>query len=308
MTKYVLSVDGGGIRGVIAAKVLCEIEKRINRPLGEVFDLFVGSSVGSIIVAGLAFRDDKGGFKYTASDILGFFHKFGPKIFSTSAVKKVLSVVCGSRISPNNLEKALRLFFGKSTMGDIPAKFMSPTYDVRMQEAHIMRNWVDKYKALHIVDVLRAASAAPTIFPPKKVAINGERCILVDSGLVANNPAVCGAAAADFLYKGEDVCFLSIGSGDPRHQHMEIKDNLIFWAQNVAQIFLDAGMETVDYQMNRMVGDEKYIRITGELRKASHDFTDATARNIKALCDDADRIIAENISGIERFVAMVRKR
>ncbi|MDB1135368.1 patatin-like phospholipase family protein [Candidatus Anaplasma sp. TIGMIC] len=302
MAKYILSVDGGGIRGIIAAKVLCEIEKKIQKPAGEVFDLFVGSSVGAIIASALSLRDEKGQVRYTASDILEFFCKFGPSIFSPSVIRKIFSVISGSRFSASGLEKRLKRFFGDTTMGEVRSHLMIPSYDVRMRVTCMIRNWVDVYKDMKVRDVIRAACAAPTIFSPKELVIGGRKSLMIDSGLVANNPSACGYAAIDFLYPGEKVYFLSLGTGNAPEVPTNVVDSLTFWAVNVAPIFLDAGMEAVDYQMVRILGKERYMRVTGILKHASYDFTNASKKNIRDLQQDADRIIEDNYSVINQFV------
>ncbi|MCU7611345.1 patatin-like phospholipase family protein [Anaplasma capra] len=306
MTKYVLSIDGGGIRGIIAARVLCEIEKRLGGPVCDIFDLFVGSSVGSIIAVALAIKDSAGRAQYTASDLLGFFLKFGPQIFSFSLVRQVLSIAVGARFSPANLEKTLRSFFADLKMGDVAASIMVPSYDLCTGHTLMMRNWEPKFQDLKLVDILLAASAAPTIFPPRKIVIQDKEYSMVDSGLVANNPSVCGYAASCVLYPGEEVHFLSVGSGERSNPIARVRDNLTFWAFNAANVFLDAGMDAVDYQMSRM-GNVRCTRITGFLNRAKHDFTDASNKNMLALRMDADEIIAKNSERIDSFMRSVRK-
>ncbi|MFV9877980.1 MAG: patatin-like phospholipase family protein [Anaplasma ovis] len=305
MARYVLSVDGGGIRGIIAAKVLCEVEKRLGKPAGEIFDLFVGSSVGAIIAVALALKDGQGRVEYTASDLLGFFLKFGPQIFAFSLVRQVLSVVAGTRFSPTHLENTLSSFFSNLKMCNVAANVMVPSYDLHTGHTFMMRNWEPKFQDLKLVDVLLAASAAPTIFPPRNVVIQNTKCSMIDSGLIANNPSICGYAASSVLYPGEEVYFLSVGSGERSKPVSCIRDSLTFWALNAANVFLDAGMDAVDYQMTRMIGNYRYTRITGFLNRASHNFTDASHKNMQALQSDADDIIAQNSERIDRFVDAV---
>ncbi|KLT21890.1 patatin family protein [Wolbachia endosymbiont of Armadillidium vulgare str. wVulC] len=68
MTKYILSVDGGGIRGITPAIILAEIEKRARKPISQIFDLMAGTSTGGIVVAGLCQKDERGNPQYSAND------------------------------------------------------------------------------------------------------------------------------------------------------------------------------------------------------------------------------------------------
>ncbi|AAV86376.1 hypothetical protein AM279 [Anaplasma marginale str. St. Maries] len=285
--------------------MLYEVEQRLGKPAGEVFDLFVGSSVGAIIAVALALRNGQGRAEHTASDLLGFFLKFGPRIFAFSLVRQALSVVVGTRFSPKNLENTLSGFFSNLKMGNVTANIMIPSYDLHTGYTFMMRNWEPKFQDLKLVDVLLAASAAPTIFPPRNVVIQNTKCCMIDSGLVANNPSICGYAASSVLYPGEEVYFLSVGSGERSKPVLRVRDSLAFWALNVANVFLDAGMDAVDYQMTRMVGNYRYTRITGFLNRASHNFTDASRKNMQALQSDADDIIAQNSERIDRFIDAV---
>ena len=305
MTRYVLSIDGGGIRGIIAAKVLCEVEKRVQKPVGEIFNFFSGSSVGSIIAAALSVKNKNGKALYTAVEVFELLSKYGPVLFSTSMVRKLLSVFSGARFSSTSMERVLKHFFGDVTIGELSAHFMVPSYDVKTRDTVVIRSWVSSHRELKVRDVLQAACAAPTIFVPKRLTIDSCTRVLVDSGLVANNPAVCAYAAVDFLYPGEEICILSLGCGGAHNTCTNdvVGRGLAFWVFNIAPIFLDAGMEAVDYQMIRILGREGYIRITGVLQNANQDFTDASTDNICALREDADRIVQENMGEIERFVS-----
>ncbi|GFQ98218.1 patatin [Trichonephila clavata] len=69
MTRYILSVDGGGIRGIIPAIILAEIEKRARKPISQIFDLMAGTSTGGIVVAGLCKKDDQGKPQYSANEV-----------------------------------------------------------------------------------------------------------------------------------------------------------------------------------------------------------------------------------------------
>jgi patatin-like phospholipase/acyl hydrolase len=78
----VLSIDGGGIRGIIPAMVLAEIEERTGKPIAEMFDLIAGTSTGGILALGLAMPEDGGRPRYTASELIELYEDEGASIFS----------------------------------------------------------------------------------------------------------------------------------------------------------------------------------------------------------------------------------
>ena len=81
----VLSIDGGGIRGIIPAMVLMEIERRTQRPIATLFDLVAGTSTGGILALGLAKPNGQGRPEHSAESLLGLYENDGAKIFSRSA-------------------------------------------------------------------------------------------------------------------------------------------------------------------------------------------------------------------------------
>src|SRR5512140_3512850 len=83
----VLSVDGGGIRGVIPAMVLANLERRTGRPTADLFDLIAGTSTGGIIALALTVPGPDGKPRWTASDLAQFYVTEGPAIFHHSLVR-----------------------------------------------------------------------------------------------------------------------------------------------------------------------------------------------------------------------------
>ena len=79
--KKILSIDGGGVRGLIPAMILVEIEKRTGRPIHTMFDLMAGTSTGAVLALGLVKPTEDGSPKFSAHDMLRFYQKDGKEIF-----------------------------------------------------------------------------------------------------------------------------------------------------------------------------------------------------------------------------------
>ncbi|KJV69582.1 patatin-like phospholipase family protein [Candidatus Neoehrlichia procyonis] len=300
MARYVLSVDGGGIKGIIAATILCEIEKKLAMPLSKIFSMFAGSSVGSLISALLIVQDDKGCSKYMAKDILGFFLQYGKKMFTNSILRRITSYVIGSRYSSDNLRETIDCFFENVQMKDLMCNFLVPSYDVYNQKDVIFRNWIDKYSSIKVMDVLLAATAAPTYFSPRELIIDNQRKLLVDSSLLASNPVVCAYASAITIYPDDDIYFVSIGCGS-KINTKSAHDTLLYWATHIVNLFLDAGIDGIDYQMERIARKGHYIRINGNLQESSYELSDISYKNIQSLRLDAQRIVQENMNNINKL-------
>lgn len=123
MAKYILSVDGGGIRGIIPAIVLAEIEYRTKKPISQMFDLMVGTSTGGIIVAGLCNK------QYSALDLVDLYQKDGPHIFKSSFFRRsIFSWLNCAQYSCKNIECVLNRYFGDSTLADATNNLMLTRY------------------------------------------------------------------------------------------------------------------------------------------------------------------------------------
>ena len=88
----VLSIDGGGIRGLIPALVLAEIERRTGRRIAEMVDLVAGTSTGGILACGLTRPGPGGAPLYSAEDLAAIYVEEGPRIFHRGLLKRIFSV------------------------------------------------------------------------------------------------------------------------------------------------------------------------------------------------------------------------
>lgn len=111
----VLSLDGGGIRGIIPCMVLQEIEERSGRPISDLFDLMAGTSTGGILAAGLAIADEKGQPQFSAKKLLGLYTgKNGKKIFKKPlpGFLNYFRLLFKSLFPPTNIEAVLKTELG----------------------------------------------------------------------------------------------------------------------------------------------------------------------------------------------------
>src|SRR5260370_14802556 len=108
--RTILSIDGAGIRGIIPAVVLAEIERRTNRPIAELFHLVAGTSTGGILAVGLTVPGADGKPKYTAQDMIDLYVKHGAEIFTKVWWRPAVSLVAGAAYPPGPLEGLLKQY------------------------------------------------------------------------------------------------------------------------------------------------------------------------------------------------------
>ena len=205
----ILSIDGGGVRGLIPATVLQELEQRTQQPIHKLFDYVIGTSAGGIIALGLSVPDqiDPSQARYRAADLVGLFEKNAAKIFPADPIKAVRGIG-GPKYSPKGLEEVLNRYFGDALVADALTNVLITTYNLEEHDGWFMTNH-DDTSMLYMREAARATSAAPTYFPPAQLAIPPRplklgkgrpdpsaeiinHISLLDGGVYANNPAVHG--------------------------------------------------------------------------------------------------------------------
>ncbi|KPB06368.1 CBASS cGAMP-activated phospholipase [Bacillus sp. CHD6a] len=180
--KKVLTIDGGGIKGVFPSSFLASIEDEIEGNIGDYFDLIVGTSTGGIIALGLACG-------MGAKEILTFYESEGPSIFKGNSLLKTLRQIGWAKYSQKPLETALINCFGSKKIGECKTRVMIPSLNLETGEVYLYKTaHHDRFKRdfkRSIVEAALATSAAPTFFPTKRTESGTP---LVDGGMWANNP------------------------------------------------------------------------------------------------------------------------
>ncbi|WCR59741.1 MAG: hypothetical protein PG978_001189 [Wolbachia endosymbiont of Ctenocephalides felis wCfeF] len=297
MTKYILSVDGGGIRGIIPAIILAEIESRTKKPISQIFDLMAGTSTGGIVVAGLCKKDKP---QYSANDLVEFYREYGPYIFKSSFFRRsILSWFNCAQYPYKNIEFVLDKYFGDDTLQSTLNNVLIASYDINNNCPFFFKSW--KEGNIKLKDALRAATAAPTYFIPKHLKIDQIERVLVDGGVFANNPAACAYASSKRLFPNDDIVLLSIGTGrTDRSIANSRRFGKISWIKPLLHVMFSSSLDAVNYQLDQVIAG-KYIRIQSQLKIASPDMDNITSKNIKSLQQEAKAMIEDNQKVIEKF-------
>lgn len=286
--KKILSIDGGGIRGLIPALVLAEIEGRTGKPVAQCFDLIAGTSTGGLLALGFAKDDGQGKPKYSASDLAAIYQTRGKEIFSRSLWKGVSSVggFADELYSHKGLERLLEEYFDDDILGAGLVDTLITTYDIVKRTPLFLKSWRDEHRAVQMKHAARATSAAPTYFEPALIPVGNETAALIDGGVFINSPAVSAYAEAIRIFpKEKDFFVLSLGTGELNREikYAEAKDwGKAGWLVPLLGCVFDGVADAADYQMHMFLGDN-YLRLQTELIAASDDMDDATNGNIENL-------------------------
>jgi uncharacterized protein len=265
MAPYrILTLDGGGIRGLLSAVLLERLEAAHPGFLAQI-DLFAGTSTGSILALGLAAGIDP---------VRGrqLYEEQGPAIFNRSLwhVLRSLGGLVGARYNSERLREVLQLQFGDTLLADLPRRVLIPTFDLDNEPTTSRQPRAWKAKFFHnfpgpdsdaghsVVDVAVRSCSAPTYLPIYQGYIDG--------GVVANNPSMCALAQALHPPTGGqamgDLVLISIGTGhNPRFiASQDAEWGLVQWAPRLLNLLMDSGAGLADYQCRQVLGS-RYLRL-----------------------------------------------
>ncbi len=259
--RRILSIDGGGIKGVVPAAFLAQLEEALGESVTHFFDLIVGTSTGGIIALGL-------GLGMPAADILHFYERLGPAVFAGNRLGGALRRLGFAKYHVQPLRQALAATFGEKTLGESRSRLVIPSLNLETGEVHL-------YKTAHhprfevdykerAVEVALATAAAPTYFPAHRSA---KGIPLIDGGVWANNPTgLAVVEAVGVLNWPRDANWvLSLGCvTEPLRVGLArtLPLGLGYWAMKVTDVFMTAQSFSSLGTAYVLIGHEHVLRVS----------------------------------------------
>ncbi len=308
--KTVLSIDGGGIRGVIPAVILRKLEEALAArglptALERHFDLICGTSTGGIIAAGLTTPHPAGGDRsaLNATDLVALYKEDGARIFTSSWWRRMTSLFRDAAYDPTTLEAMLQERLGEARLADARTGVAMTAYDIDDRRAVFMTNTPGDPEDYPVWAAARATSAAPTYFPPAQVRLrrNGEPATrtLVDGGVFVNDPVFSAfVEARKHGFAAADVHIVSIGTGyETRpYPYEETRHwGLIDWlkpsnATPILSIMMHGQASSAAYLADKLLNADaeapRYARLDMKLvAPAKDELDDTSPENLDALED-----------------------
>ncbi|MEO9527653.1 MAG: patatin-like phospholipase family protein, partial [Roseibium sp.] len=232
--RFILSIDGGGVRGLIPVRLLETLESRLSQrgvaaPMHKVFDLMAGSSSGGLIAAGLTAPrpgGSAGEAATTLAELRAFFERESRDIFTSSISARLARAVTNplglfdETYDARPLEKLLKERFGWTSMASGLTRLVLTAYDIERRKAVFMTNGAEKNGGrpddYYFWQAVRATTAAPSYFEPAKVENLSRRReeALIDGGVFMKDPTIAAYLEARKLGWGDDeIVILSLGTG-----------------------------------------------------------------------------------------------
>ncbi|WP_421763544.1 patatin-like phospholipase family protein [Ekhidna sp.] len=326
--KKILSIDGGGIRGIIPGQIIVEIEKSFGVKVANDFDLVAGTSTGGILACAflLEHPNQPETPKFTSEEVVGLYFERGDKIFDVPFFQKIRTVggILDEKYPADGIEDALQDYFGDVWLKDLLRPCIITSYDIINRKGHFF----GQHKAredpdfnFRVKDVARATSAAPTYFECEQImSEKGGAFTLIDGGVFVNNPALVAYAEGRNIFKVEkeeatakDMKILSIGTGYTRKPYAYKKAKnwgMAEWVQPVIDIMMSGASEVAHYQLKKIYGTidnpDQYLRIDGDLKSTEidPDMDCATQENMTHLKEFGKKLFDNNKDAIEQWLAL----
>lgn len=275
----ILSLDGGGVRGLLSTRLLEKIALSLPGFLDQ-FDLIAGSSTGAIPALGLAAG-------IAPEQLSELYQEHYQAVFADNLLDNIKDglVAWGAQYSNEGLKDALAQLFGDQTLGDLPRNVLVPTVhlDNNPADPNEPRHWKAKFfhnylgddsdAGERVVDVALRSTAAPVFFPIYQGYIDG--------GIAANNPSLCALVQAmNAADKGlDEIVLFSIGTGqNPKFiSDLEGDWGLVQWSYRRAteespalrfplvEMMFEVNVGLAHYQCRQFLG-QRYHRLDPILR------------------------------------------
>jgi uncharacterized protein len=263
----ILSLDGGGIKGIYTAELLRRCEETFGKGdlIAHYFDTIAGTSTGGIIALGL-------GLGIPTADISAFYREDGRRIFPplpgrwSGKTRQLWTWAFGPKLNHEELDSALKRRFGEHLLGCSMTRLVIPAFMMPKTEVAVFKTDHHRdFRNDHLTPmwkVARATSAAPTYLKGLEHKESGR--VFIDGGVWANNPAMIALVDALSAYDLEfdQIEILSIGTGNPPFELRKpnVFRGLVAWREVIkAAMFLTTDNSTA--QVKLLLGPDQCLRI-----------------------------------------------
>lgn len=328
-TLYLLSIDGGGIRGIIPAMILDYIRLGLARSLGkdpasvylsDCFNWFAGTSTGGLVSVGLVAHGEKSGPKgLNTNEIVEMYRTRGRHIFGAAKLG-----LFQSKYTAEGIEAVLAEYFGDKDLGNNtpPDKDVFLTsYDLqnacpRVFNSRLIKD--GKEENVHIKTALRATAAAPTYLPGvHHTDSTGASHVYVDGGVYSNNPTGLALQYMKEHYldtkQYDELFILSLGTGKPIDNIERAKlseAGLLKWGVEISSFLFDTASQLVDETVRSIVATDariKYKRIQTPIAPEEAAMADVSPEHLTQLSARVQQTINSHQHELNEIIAVLKE-
>jgi patatin-like phospholipase/acyl hydrolase len=310
----ILAVDGGGIRGIVPATVLVELQRRLPRPIVEYFDVVAGTSTGGLVASAVCAPSESGGPRYTAEQILEFYLQDCRQIFQRSAwwTLRSLDGLLRPKYPARGIDAFLQARFADLELQHALKPLVMVSYDLTRRAPWVFSSVLaaeEPARNYLLRDACRASTAAPTYFPAATVrSFAGDSRELVDGGVCANDPVLAAFVVAERLHPGRPLLLVSLGTGhftNPIDGAAAKRWGVGGWAWRLLDLLSDGQGAMSEATMRRLLGvaaraESRYFRLQPDLPANLGRMDDTSEQNVAGLgqvtrdyCRQEDQLLRE---------------
>jgi hypothetical protein len=268
--RRILTIDGGGIKGVFPASFLATLETEIGEPINDYFDLVAGTSTGGIIAIGL-------GLGLTANELLSFYRAAGPRIFPRRGAAGLFGGLLRAKYTNTPLREVLQDAYGERLLGESRMRLLIPSLNLAAERVHLYKTshhpkLIHDYK-VPAVEVALATVAAPTYFP---IHISPEGVPYIDGSMWARNPLALAIIEAIGVldWPRDEIKVLSLGCTSTHLNvswQKRISLGASYWGARIADVFMKAQSSSAIATAHALIGSRNVYRISPDT--SSYRFT-----------------------------------
>ncbi len=232
----ILSIDGGGVRGIIPAMILAEIEQRTGHRIAELFDLIAGTSTGGILALGLTVPDEKESDKprYEATQMVSFYEADGKEIFRSFWHDVVtLHGLIEERYPAQPFEGVLQKYLGEDTkLSQALTEIVITSYEIETCRPFLFTRRKARARRggrfdPRMWEVARSTAAAPTYFAPFQIrrpkSSHLPPLTFIDAGVFLNNPTLCAYAEAVGMHSQRAAALAEANRDDSKQSERPVE-------------------------------------------------------------------------------------
>lgn len=321
----VLAIDGASVRGVAQFTLLQGIEKALSEPITDTFDLFVGTSAGSINVGAMMIPENwetaniPGGNNspsLTLNSIKELLPVVLTEAFSSGILRQVRTVggLMGSKYSAKPFEEYLADITKGARMSDTVKPALLTSYDFRAKEVMNFSTSaacdpkVNQEKNVFLWQAMRASSAAPVYYKPLEMTLGGKDRALVDAGLFVMSPTIVAWIEARKLFPNRKIVIVSIASGYlGEDRKIASSGKTAGSIPKVLEPTIETaleGQQALTHDLMASFPDTTYHRLS--FLVTNKEFDDVSDKNVKALEKAAQDTINDPSSGFAETIVTLK--
>ena len=310
----ILSIDGGGIHGIVSLELLKFLEQQSGKPISELFDVFAGPSTGSIISTALLVPDDDGKPQYAVDDVIKLYESLGQTILSAPLYHQVLTLngLLGPRLLNHSKIVVDHKLFGDHRFGDLLRPALVPLYSRSKAGFVSFRNWNKTESNVKLGALIAAATSVPTYFPAMQLSGHEDYGgLYADALFILNNPAHAVFLHALERYPDSEFVIVSLGikQADIVSEEWGVKGGLFQWLMPIFSMVLQGQSDLTAEDLDRLATIKStfklnFFPLAPEL-PLNLSPMDASKDNIAQMRVLTDAYIEKNRSKLEKIIPLL---